>query len=109
MQKRTILKDSNPGCFDLSLGGVFGPDESPLLNATRELKEELNLPTEGDQFTFTFAGSFPYQDPWTSNFAYPYVMRVYDEDVLDQIKLQETEVEAIEWWSIAKVEFEMKM
>ena len=55
-----MLKDSNPGCFDLSLGGVFAPDESPLLNATRELKEELNLPTEGDQFTFTFAGSIPY-------------------------------------------------
>ena len=60
VQKRTMLKDSNPGCFDLSLGGVFAPDESPLLNATRELKEELNLPTEGDQFTFTFAGSIPY-------------------------------------------------
>lgn len=60
VQKRTMLKDSNPGCIDLSFGGVFAPEESPLLNATRELKEELNLPTSGDEFTFTFAGAIPY-------------------------------------------------
>ena len=79
-----MIKDNNPGCLDLSTGGVFGPDEaaSPTLNATRELKEELNLPTQGDEFTFTFAGAIPYQDPWTSNFAYPFVMRIYDESIL---------------------------
>ena len=38
-----MIKDNNPGCYDLSTGGVFGPDEPPMLNAERELKEELNL------------------------------------------------------------------
>lgn len=35
-------------------------------------------------------------------------MRVYDESDLGQIKLQVSEVEAIEWWSVDKVENEMK-
>lgn len=45
-----MIKDNNPGCLDLSTGGVFGPDEasSPFLNASRELKEELNLSTHGN-------------------------------------------------------------
>jgi len=28
VQKRTLLKDNNPGCFDLCVGGCFGADES---------------------------------------------------------------------------------
>lgn len=67
----------------MSTGGVFGPDESPMLNATRELKEELNLPTIGNEFSFSFAGIRRYQDAWTSNFSYLFVMRIFDEKILD--------------------------
>ena len=38
-----MIKDSSPGCYDLSSGGIFGPDETPELNAERELQEELNI------------------------------------------------------------------
>jgi hypothetical protein len=54
-----------------------------MLNATRELKEELNLPTIGNEFSFSFAGIRRYQDVWTSNFSYLFVMRIYDERILD--------------------------
>ena len=33
----TMLKDANPGCLDLSTGGLHGPDEDHMLNAEREL------------------------------------------------------------------------
>ena len=104
-----MLKDANPGCYDLSFGGVFAPDESHHLNASRELKEELNLPTIGDEFTFSFAGIKSYQDAWTSQFAYMFVMRIYDESVLKELKLQESEVESVEWWSVPDIFEKVKM
>ena len=61
-----MLKDANPGCYDLSFGGVFSPDESHYLNAERELKEELNLPVISDEITFRYVGYRPYFDPWTN-------------------------------------------
>ncbi len=56
------MKDMNPGCYDLSTGGVFGPDESPMLNAQRELKEELNLEIDHFKQSFRFLGFKLYQD-----------------------------------------------
>ena len=52
IQKRSMLKDANPGCLDLSTGGVFAPDEPHMLNAEREVGEELGLPIRGDDLTF---------------------------------------------------------
>ena len=78
-----MIKDANPGCFDLSTGGLVGPDEPHMLNAERELAEELNLPIQGDDFTFTYVGHRPYSDNFTSHYAYIYVMNVYNDRVFD--------------------------
>ena len=99
-----MLKDANPGCLDLSFGGVFGPDEDHHLNAKRELKEELNLDTEGLGFTFRYVGCRPYCDRWTDQFAYIFALNIYDERVLAGMKLQETEVDSVMWLSRSEID-----
>ena len=98
------MKDANPGCYDLSVGGVFAPDESHHLNAERELHEELNLLTKGDDFTFTYCGCRPYSNQYTSHYAYIFVMNVYDDRVFKAMQLQKSEVNSVEWWSADEIE-----
>ena len=43
IQERSKTKDYAPGCFMLSSGGVFAPNEGKLENALRELEEETGL------------------------------------------------------------------
>jgi 8-oxo-dGTP pyrophosphatase MutT (NUDIX family) len=103
-----MIKDNNPGCYDLSTGGVFGPDEPPMLNAERELKEELNLDIRHPKALFRFLGYKLYLDQAQNNFCALFMMRAWDDSVFDNLKLQETEVESVEWWSIPKVLGEIK-
>lgn len=102
-----MIKDNNPGCYDLSTGGVFGPDEPPMLNAERELKEELNLDTKNPKALFRFLGYKFYQDQVQNNFCALFMMRAWDDSVFDNLKLQETEVESVEWWSVAEINYEI--
>ena len=47
MQKRSLLKESYPGCWDISSAGHLDAGEEPLQGAVRELKEELGITVPG--------------------------------------------------------------
>ena len=75
-----MIKDSNPGCLDLSTGGLFSPEESHMLNAERELHEELGLDIRDTACTFRFVACRPYSDQWVSHFAYLFALNVYNDE-----------------------------
>lgn len=43
LQKRSAVKDSNAGCYDISSAGHVAAGDEYLTTAVRELKEELGL------------------------------------------------------------------
>ena len=47
LQKRSPMKDSYPGCWDISSAGHLDAGEEPLQGAERELKEELGISVPG--------------------------------------------------------------
>ena len=49
MQKRSLLKESYPGCWDISSAGHLDEGEDPLQGAIRELEEELGISVPGSR------------------------------------------------------------
>ena len=58
MQKRTLSKDYLPGYYDLATGGVMQENEDDLLNAKREVAEEMGIVDPA----LTFHKAFRYAD-----------------------------------------------
>lgn len=46
LQKRSLRKDSNPGCYDISSAGHVAAEDAYLPAALRELEEELGIRAE---------------------------------------------------------------
>ena len=93
VQKRSMLKDYCPGFYDLANGGVVSADETDESNAQRELEEEIGL-TDVELRVLT---RIKFEDPgnrvWGNVFAVEYKSS-------QELKLQESEVDAIEKWTI---------
>lgn len=104
LQKRAAGKESFPGCYDTSSAGHIHAGDEPLASALRELEEELGI--KADESDLSFAGTFRshyekvfYDRPFRDNevtFVYIYDKPVRDED----LRLQEEEVEAAEWFDV---------
>jgi 8-oxo-dGTP pyrophosphatase MutT (NUDIX family) len=100
VQKRSMKKDYCPGFYDLANGGVMSADETDESNAQRELEEEIGM-TGVEMKVLT---RIKFEDPgnrvWGNVFAVEYDGR--------ELRLQESEVDAIEKWTIkeakAKIE-----
>lgn len=54
LQKRSLLKDSAPGCWDSSCSGHLDTGEDYLAAAVRELKEEIGVSAEPAQLRSHF-------------------------------------------------------
>lgn len=52
LQKRSMAKDSAPGCWDSSCSGHLDSGEDYLTAAVRELKEEIGVGAKPDQLLF---------------------------------------------------------
>ena len=52
LQKRTMTKDSFPGCYDISSAGHMPAGSDYIESALRELKEELGLEANPKDFIF---------------------------------------------------------
>ena len=101
LQKRSKIKDSNPGCYDISSAGHLSSGDIPLEGALRELKEELGLRAEREDFHFVGMHRGSYQAPFhgrmfrDNELSNVYVMtRHFDES---ELSLQESEVESVLW------------
>ena len=101
LQKRSLSKDSNPGCYDISSAGHVSAGDAYLPAALRELGEELRIRAEEKDlhlagmrkayFEDVFYGK-PFRDYEIS------AVYVYDKPVDEKkLVLQESEVEAVKW------------
>ncbi len=101
LQKRSAVKDSNPGCYDISSAGHLSSGDIPLEGALRELKEELGLAAEREDFHYVGKHRGSYQAPFhgrmfcDNELSNVYVItKQFDES---DLSLQESEVESVLW------------
>ncbi|MBQ1240914.1 MAG: NUDIX domain-containing protein [Lachnospiraceae bacterium] len=101
LQKRSLDKDSHPGCYDISSAGHIVAGDGPLDSAIRELEEELGImakPEEllefGVQYK-NYEGEFygkPFRDNQRS------ILYLYKEPLdIDTLRLQASEIESVIW------------
>lgn len=95
IQQRQSFKDGWPNLWDISLGGSVTAGENSQQGAHRELLEELGLDADfsdlAPALTTTFTGGF--DDIYVLNM----------EPDLSELRLQESEVQAVKWATKAEV------
>lgn len=101
LQKRSMNKDSDPGCFDISSAGHIPAGSDILTSALRELEEELGLKAELEDITFAFWNELYMK---TEFYGKPFLnhelsgIYYYKKPLeIDDLKLQEEEVESVTW------------
>lgn len=101
LQKRSVQKDSNPGCYDISAAGHIEAGAEHLESALRELREELGIEAKDEElreigshrgrYEAVFHG-LPFKDNELSR------VYLYEKPVhISRLKLQESEVEEVTW------------
>jgi 8-oxo-dGTP pyrophosphatase MutT (NUDIX family) len=113
LQKRSLNKDSNPGCYDISSAGHMSSGEEALPCAVREIGEELGLriAPEDLEYVGIFHGCFdsefygrPFHD---REFSYVYLLHRDVEE--EELHLQESEVESVRWMDFEKCREAVRM
>lgn len=101
LQKRSMNKDSFPGCYDISSAGHISAGDEPLESAIRELSEELGIYATRDQLKYVgthkgiMHGNFYGRDFKNHEISSVYI---YEEPVdINKLKLQTDEVEDVMW------------
>eukprot|EP00177_Eucheuma_denticulatum_P004459 GFKZ01008095.1.p1 GENE.GFKZ01008095.1~~GFKZ01008095.1.p1 ORF type:complete len:257 (+),score=32.35 GFKZ01008095.1:89-772(+) len=106
MQKRSALKDTYPGCWDVSAAGHITAGDQSRMSAVRELGEELGIMLEDEgELEFVTSermsarGSTEKYGEFVDNEIQDiYVYRPDKAVEVDELKLQEEEVEKVEYW-----------
>lgn len=104
LQKRSVDKDSHPGCYDISSAGHIPAGCDYVTSALRELYEELGLTATPEELEYcgqirvNYQTSFhgkPFHDNEIDNV---YLLR---RDVRDEeLRLQAEEVESVRWMEL---------
>lgn len=107
LQKRSMEKDSFPGCYDISAAGHVQAGDDCLDTAVRELKEELGIDAKPSdlQFVGVHTGKIKtefYGKPFC-NYEISNVY-LYEKEVdAEKLVLQENEVESVCWMSFEEL------
>ena len=101
LQKRSSIKDSHPGCYDISSAGHICAGDSVLESALRELHEELGIDAKSEHLKEfgvqykNYEGEFygkPFKDRERS------ILYLYSEPLDEKdLVLQESEIESVIW------------
>ena len=101
LQKRSEMKDSNPGDYYISSAGHMAAGDDPLQASVREMKEELGLDVRPEQlhyvgkhrgaFEAVFHGKMFRDNEISSVYVYT------DPVEIEQLTLQEEELEEVRW------------
>lgn len=101
LQKRSLQKDSHPGCYDISSAGHIPAGMGFVESAIRELKEELGICAESSDLVYcgqrmiqsdsVFHGK-PFHDCQVSN-----VYCLWFDVNPEELTLQEEEVSGVLW------------
>ena len=101
LQKRSPMKESYPGCWDISSAGHLDAGEEPLQGAERELKEELGISVTGSPLRSI--GILRYERitaPRGKRFVDREFAHVFlwETDSLPTLSLQREEVDVVRWF-----------
>lgn len=107
LQKRSMEKDSFPGCYDISAAGHVQAGDNCLDTAVRELKEELGIAAEPSelQFVGVHTGKIEtefYGKPFC-NYEISNVYLYEKKADTGELILQESEVESVCWMSFEEL------
>ena len=101
LQKRSLEKDSYPGCYDISSAGHIPAGVDWVPSALRELREELGLQAQPEELILCGTRRFEYESTFHGKpFHDNQVSRVYAlwRDVEpEEITVQKEEVECVRW------------
>ncbi len=101
LQKRSAVKDSNPGCYDISSAGHLSSGDIPLDGALRELKEELGVEASPEDFHYVGKHRGTFQAPFHGRMFHDnelsnvYILTGHFDE--HEFSLQESEVESVRW------------
>ena len=106
LQKRSLEKDSYPGCYDISSAGHIPAGVDFIPSALRELREELGLQAQPEELILCGVRRFEYESVFHGRpFHDNQVSRVYAlwRDVEPEVlTLQKEEVERVVWMDYDK-------
>lgn len=104
LQKRSMNKDSYPGCYDISSAGHIPSGESFTGSAVRELKEELGVCASEDELIFCGRRRFSYTKTFHGKlFCDNQVSNVYilfRDAECGSFILQKSEIDEVRWMDI---------
>lgn len=101
LQKRSLNKDSYPGCYDISSAGHIPSGEGFLESALRELKEELGVNAAAEELIFCGRRRFEYretfhgQEFWDNQVSNVYAL--WRDQESREFTVQESEVDDVLW------------
>lgn len=96
LQKRSLAKDSSPGCWDSSCSGHLDAGETYALAATRELEEEIGVRASPEQLVFQLRLSACAATGWE-------FVSVYSLRYEGAITINPAEIERGDWFTPAAV------
>ncbi len=101
LQKRSLEKDSYPGCYDISSAGHIPAGDDFIQSALRELKEELGVSAAEEELIFCGCRQFEYreqfhgQEFWDNQVSNVYALW-YDREA-EAFTVQKSEVDSVLW------------
>ena len=102
LQKRCQMKDSHPGCYDISSAEHIPAGSEFISSALRELKEELGLSARADELVFCGRRRFYYQKEFHGKlFKDNQISNVYvlwRDIAAEKILFQKSEIESVKWF-----------
>lgn len=109
LQLRSKIKPICPNLWDISVAGHVRADEEPLDSALREIYEEIGLKLKKEDLDFLEIRKVKdvYGEKIDYEFCYIYFLK-FNGDA-KKLKLQKEEVQEIRFFSIKKLEGELKI
>ncbi|QAT49089.1 NUDIX domain-containing protein [Caproiciproducens sp. NJN-50] len=101
LQKRSLDKDSYPGCYDISSAGHIPSGQGFLESALRELKEELGVDAAEEELIYCGRRQFEYrkmfhgQEFWDNQVSNVYAL--WRDQEAGEFTVQKSEVDDVLW------------
>lgn len=99
-QKRSMLKDQNPGKWEAYFGGHLGHKENPTESAAREASEELGQFIAADQL-IPYSHVVKSDKPTHREFQYIFVVFLNDDS--SKFKFEQEEIDELKWIDLDEV------
>ncbi len=106
LQRRALVKENDPGLWDISVAGHVSAGESARVSAVREVQEEIGLEITEEELTFLFRLREPrvlLEGRYIDNEWHEVFLLKKDVDTRELV-LQESEVAAVAWVPVAELE-----